>query len=63
MGIDRKADTRAQGAPQRRHSALLEPLAQLGDALCGVDASVLAGATELVIIQTANVGSGSVNGH
>ena len=36
MGIDTKANTRANGAPQRGHRASLERLAQLGDALGGV---------------------------
>ncbi len=63
MGIDRKSYTRAHRAPQRGHGALLEPLAQLGDALSGVLAlTIIVEAAELVIVQTAKVRSCSVNG-
>ena len=56
-GIDRKSYTRAHRAPQRGHGALLEPLAQLGDALSGVLAlKISVEATELVIVQTARCG-------
>tara|TARA_B100000787_G_C16129207_1_gene266506 strand:- start:799 stop:975 length:177 start_codon:yes stop_codon:yes gene_type:complete len=54
MGIDRKANTWANGAPQRGHGAPLEPLAQLGDALGGVVAAAVNIETaELVVGQTA----------
>ena len=57
MGIDRKSYTRAHRAPQRGHGALLEPLAQLGDALSGVLAlKISVEAAELVIVQTARCG-------
>ena len=63
MGIDRKSYTRAHRAPQRGHGALLEPLAQLGDALSGVLAlTIIVEAAEMVIVQTAKVRSCSVNG-
>ena len=41
------------GALERGHGASLEPLAQLGDALCGVGAvAIIVNATELVVGQT-----------
>ena len=52
------------GALERGHGAPLEPLAQLGDALRSVGAlSTIVEAAELVVAQTAKVGSDSVNGH
>ena len=66
MGADRKANTlgwRPGGALERGHGAPLEPLAQLGDALRSVGAAALVvDAAELVKVQAAKVGSGSVNG-
>ena len=63
-GVDRKASTRGGGVPERGHGASLDPLAQLVDALCGVGAlSTTVEAAELVIVQAAKVGSGSVRGH
>eukprot|EP00964_Phaeocystis_antarctica_P001791 scaffold933_cov56-Phaeocystis_antarctica.AAC.6 len=51
------------GALERGHGAPLEPLAQLGDALRSVGAlSTIVEAAELVVAQTAKVGSDSVNG-
>ena len=45
------------GALERGHSASLEPLAQLGDALCGVGAvAMTVDAAELVVAQTAKEG-------
>ena len=58
-GVSRGADTKANtlgagGALQRGHGALLERLAQLGDALGGVGATALiVEAAELVVGQTA----------
>ena len=52
------------GALKRGHGAPLEPIAQLSDTLCGVDAAaIVVEAAELVVAQAAKVGSGSVNGH
>ena len=52
------------GALERGHGAPLENLAQLGDTLSGIGAiAIPAEAAELVPLQTAQVGSGSVNGH
>ena len=54
MGIDRKANTLANGAPQRGHEAPLERLAQLGDALGGVGAvPMLVDAAQRVTVQAA----------
>ena len=51
------------GALERGHGAPLEPLAQLGDTLSCVGAvAILVEAAEIVRLQTAHVGSGSVNG-
>ena len=70
-GVSRGADTKANalgvgGALERGHSALLEPLAQLGDALGGVGAAaaaILIEATDLVVGQAASMGgSESVSG-
>ena len=62
-GVDRKANTRGGGALERSHSTPLEPLAQLGDTLGCVGAiAIPVEAAELVPFQTAQVGSGSVNG-
>ena len=62
-GADTKANTLgAGGALQRGHGALLERLAQLGDALSGVGAGPPGGdAAELVSAQAAK-GRRSVNG-
>ena len=50
------------GAPQRRHGALLEPLAQLGDTLeCVGAVAIPVKAAELVLLQTAQVGSVAVS--
>ena len=61
-GADTKANTRVSSALERDHGATLEPLAELGDALGGVDAVTL-------IIETAELAVGqaakerrSVNG-
>jgi len=52
------------GALERGHGAPLERLAQLGDALCRVGASVLVvEAAEMVVRQATKVWSDSVNGH
>ena len=62
-GADAKASTRGGGARQRDDGAPLETLAQLGDALHGVGAAVVTVNTaELVVVQTARVGVGGVNG-
>ena len=68
-GVSRGADTKANtlgagGALQRGHGALLERLAQLGDALGGVGAAaILIEATDLVVGQAASMGgSESVSG-
>ena len=62
MGADRKANTRGGGALERSHGAPLEPLAELGDALGGVDAAAQAiDAAELVVAQAA-MGRRSING-
>ena len=64
-GADTKANTLgAGGALQRGHGALLERLAQLGDALGGVGAAaILIEATDLVVGQAASMGgSESVSG-
>ena len=54
MGVDRKASMRGGDALERGHGAPLERLAQLGDALCSVDAAAKAiDAAELVIAQAA----------
>ena len=57
-GADTKANTLgAGGALQRGHGALLERLAQLGDALGGVGAAaILIEATDLVVGQAASMG-------
>ena len=53
IGADTKANARG-GALERGHGALLECLAQLGDALGGVGADPpLVDAAELVAVQTA----------
>ena len=67
MGADTRANTRGGGALERGHGALLERLAQLGDALVGVGTLVITinifvEAAELVCRQTASTGMGSVNG-
>jgi hypothetical protein len=57
VGIDRKANTQAIGAPQRGHGAPLKPLTQLGDALRVVGAiAVYIDTTELVVVQAVKVG-------
>ena len=55
MGADTKANTLwGGGAPERGHGAPLERLAQLGEALDGVGASVvIINAAELVSVQPA----------
>ena len=51
-GVDTKSNTWGAGALERGHGAPLEPLAQLGDALGGVDAvAAPVEATELVLGQ------------
>ena len=64
MGPDAKASTQRGGARQRDDGAPLETLAQLGDALHGVGAAVAGSVNtaELVVVQTARVGVGCVNG-
>ena len=53
-GADTRASTMGWCALERGHGASLEPLAQLGDALCGVGAfAVLTDAAELVLGQAA----------
>ena len=55
---DTKANASGGGALQRSHGALLEPLAQLGDALGGVGAAAeLVEAAELVVAQAAMSGA------
>ena len=62
LGVDRKASMRGGDALERGHGAPLERLAQLGDALCSVDAAAQAiDAAELVVSQAAK-GRRSVNG-
>ena len=57
MGVDGKTNTRGGGAPQRGHGALLEPLAQLGDALRSVGAFASGvEAAELIVGQAAKLG-------
>ena len=54
MGADTKANALGRGALERGHVALLEPLAQLGDALGGVGAvAMTVDAAELVVGQAA----------
>ena len=54
MGADTRASTMGRCALEQGHVALLEPLAQLGDALDGVGAfAVLVDAAELVPGQAA----------
>ena len=54
MGADTRANTMGWCAPERGHVALLEPLAQLGDALRGVGAAAfIIEAAELVPGQAA----------
>ena len=54
MGADTKASGGGGGALERGHGAALEPLAQLGDALCGVGAIAFGiEAAELIVSQTA----------
>ena len=54
MGADTKANALGRGALERGHVALLEPLAQLGDALGGVGAfAAIINAAELVPGQAA----------
>ena len=49
MGADTKASTGADGGPERGHSALLQHLAQLDDALSGVGAlAMVVDAAELI---------------
>ena len=63
MGVDKGRTLGGGGALERGHGALLEPLAQLGDALSGVLAlTIIVEAAEMVIVQTAKVRSCSVNG-
>ena len=65
-GADKNASTRGGGALERSHSAPLEPLAQLGDAVSGVLAvTIIADATEAVRRQAAEGGQGQCqsNGH
>ena len=53
-GADMRANTMGWCAPERGHVALLEPLAQLGDALRGVGAAAfIIEAAELVPGQAA----------
>ena len=61
-GADTKANAfGAAGALQRGHSAPLEPIAQLGDALCSVGA-ITPGVAELVVGQAAMSGARMVSG-
>ena len=62
MGVETKANTLLDGgAPERGHSASLEPIAQLGDAHRDVGAvAITVDAAELVVVQTA--GRVCVNG-
>ena len=56
-GADRNANTWAAAALERSHSAPLEPLAQLGEALSGVlPVPVMVEATELVVKETESEG-------
>ena len=58
-GADRNANTRGGGALKRSHSAPLEPLAQLGDAVSGVLAvTIIVDTTEVVLRQAAKGGQG-----
>ena len=57
MGADMRANTRGGGALERGHGALLERLAQLGDALVSWLGDVI-DATELVHRQAAQGGEG-----
>ena len=66
-GADMRANTRGGGALERGHGALLERLAQLGNALGGVGTlditiTIFVEAAELVRGQAASTGKGSVNG-
>ena len=62
MGADTKANTGGGCALERCHGAFLEPVAQLGDALCSVGATAaIIEAAELVASQAAK-GRRSVNG-
>ena len=56
-GADKHANTGGGGALERSHSAPLEPLAKLGDALSGVLAvTIIVEATELVVEETESGG-------
>ena len=62
MGADTKANTRGGSALERGHSASLERLAELGDALGGVGASSILDAARHVVGQAVSIQKRRVNG-
>ena len=61
--LTQKQTIRGGDAPKRGHGAALEPLAQFGDALCGVGAiTFIIKAAELIVGQTVTGWRYSVNG-